>query len=41
MRKNRANAAEELGDEDGNMALRLGVVDPLQRHGMIHYSGMG
>jgi hypothetical protein len=34
MRKERADAAEELGDEDGGMALRLGIVDPLpQQHG--------
>jgi hypothetical protein len=34
VRKNRANPAEELGDEDGDMALRLGVVNPLQQRGM-------
>jgi hypothetical protein len=33
VRKDRANAAEELGDEDGGVALRLGTVDPLQRCG--------
>ena len=33
MSKDRANAAEELGDEDGGVALRLGAVDPLQRRG--------
>jgi hypothetical protein len=29
MMKDRADAAEELGDEDGGVALRLGIVDPL------------
>jgi hypothetical protein len=27
--KDRADAAEELGDEDGGLALRLGAIDPL------------
>jgi hypothetical protein len=29
VRKDRADAAEELGDQDGGVALRLGAVDPL------------
>jgi hypothetical protein len=33
VRKDRADAAEELGDKDGDVALRLGAVDPLQRTG--------
>jgi hypothetical protein len=33
MRKDRADAAEELGDEDDVVALCLGAVDPLQRCG--------
>jgi hypothetical protein len=30
-KEDRANAAEELGDEDDGLALRLGAIDPLQR----------
>jgi hypothetical protein len=33
MRKGRADAAEELGDKDGGVALRFGAVDPLHRCG--------
>jgi hypothetical protein len=33
VRKDRANAAEEPGDENGGVALCLDVVDPLQQHG--------
>jgi hypothetical protein len=33
MRKGRADAAEDLGDKDGGVALRFGVVDPLHRCG--------
>jgi hypothetical protein len=32
VRKNRVDAAEELGDENGGVALCLDAVDPLQRH---------
>jgi hypothetical protein len=31
--KNRADAAEELGDDDGGVALHLGTVDPLLHAG--------
>jgi hypothetical protein len=33
MRKGRADGAEDLGDKDGGVALRFGVVDPLHRCG--------
>jgi hypothetical protein len=33
--KNRADAVEELGDEDGGVALHLGTVDPLLSAGRI------
>jgi hypothetical protein len=33
VRKDRGNAAEELGNEDSGVALHLGVIDPLWRCG--------
>jgi hypothetical protein len=33
VRKDRADTAEELGDGDDVVALRLGAIDPLQRRG--------
>ena len=33
VRKDKADAIEEIGDEDGGVAMRLGAVDPLQQRG--------
>ena len=34
VRKDRADTTEELGDEDGSVALRFGAIDPLQWRGV-------